>query len=182
MIIMLVAGGVILAPAATPLLPPPVLKDYLVVIGFTYSIERGKAEEPLPQWIADRLGWYELAADVAQVYHSLPPEERRNTILVSTSYGEAGALELYGPEFGLPNVYATHNSYHLWGPPSDSVKTYIGVFVDWRDLERRFESVVEAKVHTCEDCTRPQRRIPIYVARGPRFSVEAEWPKFKNYN
>jgi 4-amino-4-deoxy-L-arabinose transferase-like glycosyltransferase len=181
-IVMLVCGFAVLAPVFTPLLPPPALKSYLSAIGFSSNLEQGKMNEPIPQWLADRLGWRELASDVAKVYHSLPDEEQRGAVLVSTNYGEAGALELYGKEFGLPRVYATHNSYHLWGPPSDSVKTYIAVFVKRGDLEKRFESVVEAAVHTCQDCTRPQRSIPIYIARGPTFSIEREWPNFKIYD
>ncbi len=179
--IMIIAGGLVFAPVFSPLLPPSALKQYLSAIGFSFSVEVGKTNEALPQWIADRLGWRELASDVARVYHSLPAEEKQNAIIISTNYGEAGALELYGPELGLPPVFATHNSYHDWGPPSDSVKTYIGVYVERDDLEGRFDSVVEAAIHTCADCTRPQRRIPIYVARNPRFSVQASWPAFKAY-
>jgi 4-amino-4-deoxy-L-arabinose transferase-like glycosyltransferase len=182
MLVLLVGGAIVAAPVTTPILPPTALKAYLSAIGFSFSVERGKMNEPIPQWLADRLGWRELAVDVAHAYHSLPAEEQRNTVLVSTNYGEAGALELYGAEFGLPRVYATHNSYHLWGPPPDSVKTYIAVFVGRRDLESRFETVVEAGLHTCEDCTQPQRKIPIYVARGPKFSIAKEWESFKIYN
>lgn len=182
MITMLVVGAMVAAPIATPLLPPPVLKKYLSAIGFSVSLERGKMNEAIPQWLADRLGWRELAFDVAQVYHSLPAEEQRNTVLVSTNYGEAGALELYGVEFGLPAVHATHNSYQLWGPPSDSIKTYIAVAVGRGDLEDKFERVVEAAVHTCEECTTPQQRVPIYVARGPMFSITKEWAKFRIYD
>lgn len=181
-VVMLVCGMTMVAPIVSPLLPPPALRNYLSAIGFSVSLERGKMNEPIPQWLSDRLGWKELAADVASVYHALPLEEQRNAIIVSTNYGEAGALELYGPEFGLPPVFATHNSYHLWGPPSDSIKTYIGVFIGRRDLESKFASVIDASVHTCPDCSRPQRSIPIYVAQGPQFSVTKEWPKFKIYN
>jgi 4-amino-4-deoxy-L-arabinose transferase-like glycosyltransferase len=179
---LLVIGIMLAAPISSPLLPPPVLKNYLLALGISFDIEKGKKNEALPQWIADRLGWHELAAEVGRVYHELPPDEQRNSVIVSTNYGEAGALELYGPEYGLPPVYGTHNSYHSWGPPADSVKTYIGVFVNPRDLEQKFESVVEAGVQTCEYCTRPQQRIPIYIARGPRFSVTAAWPGFKIYD
>lgn len=182
MVVMLICGMAVFAPVATPLLPPSTLKPYLSTIGFSYNIEKGKMDEPIPQWLADRLGWRELASDVAGVYHSLAPEEQRHTVIVSTNYGEAGALELYGPEFGLPAVYATHNNYHLWGPPPDSMKIYICVYVDRRDLEGRFGSVVEAAVHTCDDCTRPQRSIPIYIARSPNFSMTKEWPKFKIFD
>jgi 4-amino-4-deoxy-L-arabinose transferase-like glycosyltransferase len=181
-VIILVAGIVLAAPIASPLLPPSALNNYLSTLGISFDIERGKRNEALPQWIADRLGWHELAAEVGKVYHALPPDEQRNAVIVSTNYGEAGALELYGPEFGLPPVYATHNSYFLWGPPSDSVKTYIAVFVNRRDIEQKFESVEEAGVQTCEYCTRPQQRIPIYVARGPRFAISAAWPGFKIYD
>jgi hypothetical protein len=181
-ILLVTGGGMIFAPIATPLLPPSVLTQYLSAIGFSFDVEQGKSGEALPQWIADRLGWRELAVNVAQVFHSLPSEEQKNTALLTTSYGDAGALELYGPELGLPRVFATHNSYHFWGPPSDSIKTYIVVSVGADDLDRYFDSVVVGGIHTCDYCTRPQRRIPIYVARGPRFSISAEWPEFKNYN
>jgi hypothetical protein len=175
-------GVVVVAPAVTPLLPPQELRGYLTAIGFSVNLEKGKMNEALPQWIGDRLGWKELVVDVAQVYHSLPLEEQKNAVIVSMNYGDAGALEIYGPDLGLPPVFCTHNSYHLWGPPSDSAKVYIGVHVSRRDFEKKFESVVEAAVHTCADCTGPQQRIPIYVARGPKFSVEREWPKFKIYD
>jgi hypothetical protein len=181
-IVLLVFGGMVVAPIFTPLLPPAPLRSYLSAIGFSVSLERGKMNEPIPQWLADRLGWKELASDVAAVYHSLPPEERSRTVIVSTNYGEAGAVELFGPEFGLPPVYATHNNFFLWGPPSDSMKTYIAVFVDRRGIEDKFDSVVEAGIHTCADCTRPQQRIPIYLARGPKFSITKEWSAFKIYD
>ena len=182
MVALLILGGIIFAPMFTPLLPPPVLRKYLSELGIKFDIEKGKMNEPLPQWLADRLGWRELAANVALVYHSLSREEQKNAVIISTNYGEAGALELYGPEFSLPPVFCTHNSFHEWGPPSDSIRTYIGVYVEYADIRDKFDSVLVASVATCDDCTRPQRRIPIYIARGPRFSVTREWPKFKNYN
>jgi hypothetical protein len=146
------------------------------------NLESGKRNKVLLQWIADRLGWKEFAQNVSSVYLSMPPEERRNAVIVSTNYGEAGALELYAKEYPLPLVFATHNSFHSWGPPSDSVKTYIAVFVDRKDIEKRFESVIEANIFKCEYCSRPQQRIPIYIARGPKFSIEKEWKNFKIYD
>jgi hypothetical protein len=179
---LIIAGAIVCAPIAVPFLEPKTEAEYLSSIGFSINVESGKRNEMLPQWIADRLSWKELAEDVSSVYLSLPPEERRNTVIVSTNYGEAGALELYSKDYPLPLVYATHNSFLSWGPPSDSVKTYIAVFVDSRDLVKRFESVIEAKVHRCEYCSHQQSRLPIYVARGPKFSIEKEWMSFKNYN
>ncbi len=179
---MLLIGGMSALPVFTPLLSPSSTKSFISGLGLSLDVEQGKRGEPLPQWLADRLGWHELASDVSDVFHALPPQEQMNTVIISTNYGEAGALELYGPEFGLPHVFATHNSYHSWGPPSDSVHTFIAVFVNRNDLEKMFDTVVEAKVHTCSDCTRQQSLIPIYVVRGPHFSFKKEWPRFAIYN
>jgi hypothetical protein len=179
---LLIIGAIISAPVAVPFLTPKTEASYLSSIGFSINVESGKTNELLPQWIADRLGWKELAENVSSVYMSLPPDERRNTVIVTTNYGEAGALELYSKEFPLPPVYATHNSFHSWGPPSDSIKTYIAVFINGRDLEQRFESVIVSKIQTCEYCSHQQRRLPIYIAHGPKFSIEKEWHNFKIYN
>jgi hypothetical protein len=169
-------------PVFTPLLSPRATSAYIAKLGVSLSVESGKMHDPLPQWLGDRLGWRELATEVSRVYHALPPDEQRRCVIISTNYGEAGALELYGPDLGLPRVYATHNSFHSWGPPSDSITTYIGVFVSRRDLEQRFATVVEEGMQTCEYCTGPQQKIPIYVARGPQFNVRTVWPAFKIYD
>lgn len=179
---LMLAGGCILAPVFCPVLPPAALKTHIARLGLHLEIEEGKKGEPIPQWLADRIGWPEMAAEVSLVYHSLTPAEQRNAAIISTNYGEAGALELYGSEYGLPPVFATHNSFHSWGPPSDSIQTYIGVFIDLEDVLPRFNSVEEASVYLCPDCTRPQHRVPVYVMRGPKFSMEKEWPKFKLYH
>jgi len=175
-------GGIILAPVFCPLLPPAILKHHISRLGLKFDIEEGKKGEPIPQWLADRIGWEDLAVQVSQVYHSLPEDEQRNAVIISSNYGEAGALEYYAPGLGLPNVYSTHNSYHSWGPPSDTVHVYIGVFIDVETVRQKFERVDEISVFHCADCTRPQRNIPIYILRGPKFSMEKEWVNFKFYH
>jgi hypothetical protein len=132
--------------------------------------------------LGERLGWKEFARDVSMVYMSLLPELRQNTVIVITNYGKTGMLELYAKDYPLPKVYATHNRFHSWGPPSDSVKTYIAVFVNRKDLEQRFETVVNAQTYKCDYCSRPQQSIPIYIARNPNFSIQKEWHNFKIYD
>ena len=180
--ILMVSGGVLLAPVFCPLLPPSVTKNHISRLGLHLDLEEGKKGEPIPQWLADRIGWPEFAEQVSQVYHALPANERQNAVIISSNYGTAGALEYYGPGLGLPKVYATHNSYHSWGPPSDTVHVYIGVFIDIDYARRNFESVEESVVFHCPDCTRPQRNVPIYILRGPKFSMGKEWKNFKFYH
>ncbi|MEI6682274.1 MAG: glycosyltransferase family 39 protein [Bacteroidota bacterium] len=179
--LLILAGGIMAAPVSCPLFSPAATKQYISRLGLHFDLEAGKMGEPLPQWLADRIGWRELTAEVARVYRSLPEKERQNCVIISTNYGEAGALELYGPEFGLPAVYATHNSFHSWGPPSDTVKTYIAVCIDEDDARKRFTSLEQVAEFHCPDCTRPQRVIPLFVLRGPTFSISREWANFKVY-
>jgi MFS family permease len=176
-----VGGGALLAPAFTPLLPPSVLGAYLGAIGLSFDIEAGKRNERVPQWLGDRLGWEAEVSEVARVYRALPADERGNAVIVSSNYGDAGAIELLGPRLGLPAVYATHNSFHSWGPPPDSNRTFIGVSVSGNDLRRLFDSVETAAVFVCDECTAPRRRIPIYVVRGPKVSIQKGWPGFRIY-
>jgi hypothetical protein len=179
---LMIASGIILSPVFCPVMQPAQLKQHIAKLGLKIDIEEGKKGEPIPQWLADRIGWEDLAAVVAKVYKSMPEEEQRNVVIVSDSYGAAGALELYGSEYGLPPVFGTHNSFHSWGPPSDSVKTYIGVQIDSDRARELFDTVEIASTWYCPDCTRPQQEVPIFVLRGPRFSIEKEWEGMKQYH
>lgn len=178
----ILAGGIVLAPIFLPILPPENLKKYISTLGLSFDIEENKQGEPIPQWLADRIGWQEMAMVVAEVYHALPEDEQKNTVIVTTNYGEAGALEYYGPELGLPPVYATHNSYSSWGPPSDSIKTYIGVYLEADDVRDKFDSIELVRNIRCAYCTRPQQNIPVFILRGPKFSIEEAWDSFRHYN
>jgi hypothetical protein len=60
---------------------------------------------------SEQLGWHELVETVASVYESLPAEERAKATIFAGNYGEAGALNLYGPELGLPEVISSINSW-----------------------------------------------------------------------
>ncbi len=180
--VLLLAGAVVMSPIFCPLMPPARLKHHIARLGLKLEIEEGKRGEPIPQWLADRIGWEEMAAAVSEVFHNLPEAERQNCIIVTDNYGPAGAMEIYAEKFDLPPVFATHNSFHSWGPPSDSVKTYIGVDIDAEGARRLFESMETATTFYCPDCTRPQREVLIYVMRNPVVSVEKMWPEFKEYH
>lgn len=178
--VFLVVGGCVVAPISVPLLPPATLVRYMSAIGFSMNIERGKSSA-LPQWLADRFGWQQLAAEVSTVYRSLRPNLKQNCVIITGSYGQAGALEFYSKQYELPPVYSTHNSYHSWGPPPDSVKTYIGVLMRKRDLEGFFRYVDIAGLFSCEYCMNYESEIPIYIARGPREPVSEVWPRVRTF-
>lgn len=67
--------------------------------------------------LGETVGWPELIEQVSVVYESIPPEIRSDTLIFTSSYGEAGAIDVLGPGAGLPSASSGHNNYFLWGPP-----------------------------------------------------------------
>jgi hypothetical protein len=63
----------------------------------------------------EMIGWPDLARAVAGVYDALTPEERTHTGILTGNYGEAGALNLYGPGLGLPHAMGLTNSFWYRG-------------------------------------------------------------------
>ncbi|SFW80593.1 ArnT family glycosyltransferase [Amycolatopsis australiensis] len=68
---------------------------------------------------AEQVGWPGFADTVAAAWARIPATERDTAVILAGNYGEAGALEHYGPERGLPRPYSPHMSYYDWGPPPD---------------------------------------------------------------
>ena len=85
----------------------------------------------------EQIGWPELVESVATIYDSLPVNERAVTGIVAGNYGEAGAINLYGPALGLPPVISGVNSYWYRGY-GDEPQVLIVVGIGATTLSRFF--------------------------------------------
>lgn len=65
----------------------------------------------------ETIGWPQLVQQVATAHEGLPP----GTGILTGNYGEAGAIDRYGPALGLPQAFSGHNGYGEWGSPPGSV-------------------------------------------------------------
>ena len=65
----------------------------------------------LNEAVAETVGWPELTRQVADVVSALPARERDSVVILTGSYGEAGAIDRFGPALGLPPAFSPHNSY-----------------------------------------------------------------------
>ena len=183
-----IAGGLAFAPLFQPWLPPASLARFAAFIGIDTQMERGEGKRAeLPQWMADRFGWEELAAQVAAVYEELPLDEQRRTLILAPSYGHAGALELLGRPYELPPVVSAHNTYHLWGRElagrlADGPVIVVGS--NRSDLESFFDDVQHVGIYQCDYCMNWRNDMPLYVARQPKLTAsefEEAWEGFKHY-
>jgi 4-amino-4-deoxy-L-arabinose transferase-like glycosyltransferase len=132
----------------------------------------------------EEFGWPELTREVARIWNSLTPAERAQGGLWVSNYGEAGALELYGPQYGLPPVISAVNSFWLRGPPAVTPQTLVVVGSQRRDLEKYCTSV-ELAGHTGNDAhvanEETERHPDIFVCRGPIKPLDAVWPKLLEF-
>src|ERR1019366_1315529 len=88
----------------------------------------------------DEIGWPELIQTLAQIRNSLPESERAHTAVLAANYGEAGAVNLLGPQYGLPPVISGGNSFWAHGYGDPSPETVIVVGFSRKFVERNFTS------------------------------------------
>lgn len=177
-----VAGG-LTALVVLPILPPETYIRYTHFIGFSQPKFEHRQASELPQMLADRFGWPEMAAAVAKVYYSIPADERAQTAIFGRNYGEAGAIDFYGPKLGLPKAISGHVSYWLWGPRGYTGKTVIMLGDIPREQLERYFARVEARGSVGNRYAMASERFTIYLCREPKgWTLEQVWPKLKNWN
>ncbi|HSR25655.1 MAG TPA: glycosyltransferase family 39 protein [Candidatus Eisenbacteria bacterium] len=129
---------------------------------------------------AEMYGWPDLAQQVAAAYASLPPSDRRGAMVLASNYGEAGALDLYGPGLGLPPVVSPHLTYYYWAPARMSPDVVIAVGYERQDLKPFFADVIQVGTIGNEYGVGNQEAgKPVFVCRSPRRWLWQEWPSLK---
>lgn len=96
----------------------------------------------------EEIGWPDLARSVAGVYRSLPAEEQKHTGILTGNYGEAGALNLYGPALGLPHAMGLTNSFWYRGYDPRLPETVIVTGFDLAEGRKLFGSCAVAAKNT----------------------------------
>jgi len=71
---------------------------------------------------------------VAAAYHDLPPEQRADAVVMGNNYGEAGAIDFYGPKYGLPGAISPRSSYWFFGPGSRPGRVVLSIGVEPEEL------------------------------------------------
>lgn len=177
---MLLAGAAT-APLALPLLGPERYAGYAAALGVVPPVEERRDPAVLPQHLADRHGWTEIADTVASVYRSLPSRDREIAGVFAGNYGEAAAIDHFGPRRGLPRAISGHNSYWLWGPNGYSGEVMIVLGIRRQTLEELFGRVDEVARVGCRFCMPFENDNPVYVCREPKQPLREMWGRAKRY-
>ncbi|MEV5839913.1 glycosyltransferase family 39 protein [Nocardia sp. NPDC052112] len=146
-----------------PVLPVAVLKDS-PVLAINYDA-------------GETIGWPQLVRRIAEVRATLGPD----IAIFTDNYGEAGAIERFGGEYGLPTPHSGHNSYWWWGPPGDTATAVITVGLDRDHLTPYFAEVEPAgRIDNGLGIDNDEQGRPLFICRKPRVPLSEMWPAAKH--
>lgn len=173
--------SVVLAPMMLPVLPVKTYIRYARALHMdSPAIEKWQLG-PLPQIYASQFGWEEMAAEVARVWETVPPEERSKTGIFAQNFGQAGAIDLFGKKYGLPDALSGHQNYFLWGPRGYTGESMIVIQGRQEELEKLYASV-ERRGHVWHPYSMPREHGDVYYCRGLKVPLGEIWPTVKNWH
>lgn len=132
----------------------------------------------------EQVGWPKLVATVAGAWKTIPADQRLRAVILTQNYGEAGAIAMYGPGYGLPEPYSGHMSYSAWGPPPDSATgpVLLVFFPDNKILPSEFTGCrLAATVDDGVGLSNDEQGAQIEVCSGLRGTWSDRWPALRSY-
>ena len=130
-----------------------------------------------PIFLSGRVGWNDLAREVADVYNALPAEDRAVAGIYTDSYGTAGAIDQFGPQYGLPHAVSGSLTYYLWGP-GYSWDVMLIVTNRTNNMSVFFDKCEQKAVTQYEYIS---SHFYIFVCREPKVPADTIWSSVKSF-
>jgi hypothetical protein len=183
LVIFLFSGLILSLPILLPYFSYDFSQKYTQWIGINTELERGK-KPPLHQILADRIGWEEKVTLVVKAYNSLSEEDKKQTIIAASNYGQAGAIELFGKPFNLPPVACSHNNYYLWSKErvNGNILLQLDNEEDYDGLTHLFNEVkIFPGIFKNEYVSDHENNLVVFICRGPKIPPIEMLVRSKNY-
>jgi 4-amino-4-deoxy-L-arabinose transferase-like glycosyltransferase len=157
----IVLNGAVAVPLALPVVPASSLQSTPIADVNEDAIET--------------VGWPELVRSVARVYERLPASQRGSAVIFTGNYGEAGAIDRFGPAYGLPRAFSGHNAYARFGMPPGSAGPVIVLGFD--DPSAEFADCrVAATIDNGVELDNEEQGGEVFVCERPRRPWREAWP------
>lgn len=129
----------------------------------------------------ETVAWPTYVDEIAGVFRQLPAQQRAIAAIVTSNYGEAGAVDRYGPALGLPPAFSGHNGYWYWGPPPATADTIVAVGFDRGFLDQFFGDVrLATRLDNHLRVANDEQDAPVWLCSRPRDGWPALWPRFRS--
>jgi hypothetical protein len=171
------------APTVIPLLTPETYVHYAAAIHLEQPRIENHRLGPLPQLFADQFGWDEMAEAVAGAYNNLPPDVRTRTAILGQNYGQAGAIDLFGPKYGIPEgtAISSHQNYFLWGPHDYTGDSMI-VMNDRPERLAEIFTTFRKVAEVSNAYSMPYQHFDVYYCEGMKQPLSTLWPELKKWD
>lgn len=181
---LIVIGSLIYVPTGIPIFSLPTMVQYFKFGSEYFGLKpalrwEGGHYHALPQDYADMLGWQEMAATTAEIYHSLPREEQKNCSIFANNYGEAGAIDYYAKRYHIPMAISSNSSYWLWGYHGESGKVLIIIGSNKKDNSYFYKDVQEKALFQFPYAR--ESGTAIFLAKEPKQTMAQLWKELKQY-
>jgi hypothetical protein len=181
-VLFVISGLALALPIILPYFSYKTVEAHTKFLRYNTELERGN-RPLLPQILADRIGWEERFKLVYSAYQSLSDEDKKQTIIAAESYGQAGALELFGKDYNFPPVVSAHNTYYLWSKDRlrGNILLQLGHRDDFDGLKEVFNSVdIYPGEYKNPYVTEHENNLKVFICRGPKipYSQMLERSKF----
>jgi 4-amino-4-deoxy-L-arabinose transferase-like glycosyltransferase len=153
-------------PITLPVLPASLLHD-TPIVALNYDA-------------GETVGWPAFVGQIATAYRSLPPVQRAHAIVLTINYGEAGAVDRFGPADGLPAAYSGQMGFWYWGPPPAQATTAIVVGYERSELGFCRTVRLAGELNNHADVKDDEQGGPVWVCQPDR-SWAAIWPSLRNF-
>jgi hypothetical protein len=167
----------ITAPIVLTILPPEKYNTYTARFG-TNKVQSEKFTSPLPQYLSDRFGWPEMVEGFAARYNALPPDVRARTAIFCGNYGEASAVNILGPKYGLPTAISGHQNYFYWGWNGYTGESVLTLGNDPKDYADYYAEVIDLGPFDAPWIMDHEHH-HYYWLRHRKRTYAADWPDFK---
>jgi hypothetical protein len=165
---LLLLSAIITSPVWLPILPIEKMKKSGIA-DFRYDFR-------------EMIGWPELVNSVSKVYNGLSKEEQMNTIIITGNYGEAGAINHYRAEFGLPTAKSGISSYYYWGFGNPKATSFIFVGYSEDYLKKYFSEVnMMEEIKNQYGIVNEEQGNHIVLCRKANKPISEIWTEFKHY-
>ena len=177
------ALSVLASPLALPVLSVDALRTYIEHAPFKpQQQEKSFKGTLLPQLFADQLGWHDFTDQVGEAWQKIPVAERTRTGIKLENYGEAAALDLYGPAYGLPPALSGHNQYYLWGLRGQKPVNLLVVQNNPDRLKPYCQKTIILGETYSRDAMDYENGKTIALCQGLKVDIVKLWPELKNFS
>ncbi len=126
--------------------------------------------------LGEQVAWPSYVAQIGAAYRASGA-----TAVVTSNYGEAGAVDHYGARHGLPHAYSGQTGYWYWGPPPVHADPVLAVGFDRGFLRTVFRDVRQVgRLDNHLGLDDDEQHAPLWLCSGLRSEWRTAWPRFKS--